>query len=179
MLLARENSAFILIDVQEKLSPHVAESAALIKRCSWLLDLANEMDVPALITEQYPRGLGPTVEPLRRQDLPLIEKVHFSCMGEPNFALGLQSLQRQQVVLAGIETHVCVLQTAIQLRECGYQVFVIIDAVSSRNPQDKKYGLKRMQQAGCQLVTAEMVLFEWLRQAGTAEFKAISNRFLK
>ena len=178
MLLKKENSCLVLIDVQEKLSPRVQNSENLIARCEWLLRLATEFDVPQIVSEQYPSGLGLTVEPLRRFSAPL-DKVHFSCWGDSVFRNHLQSLKKSQIVLIGIETHVCVLQTALQLCEAGYQVFVVVDAVSSRHELDHRYGLKRIKQAGGFLVTSEMVFFEWVEKAGTPDFKALSKAYMQ
>ncbi len=180
MLLNKEKSGFLLVDVQEKLSPHVLNSAALIERCQWLTSLATELDVPLVVSEQYPSGLGHTVEPLRNltPNDKCINKVAFSCYREPAFVNYWQTLNRQQVVIAGIETHVCVLQTALDMTDSGLDVFVVVDAVSSRHEMDHKYGLKRMKHAGVHLVTSEMVFFEWVGKAGTPEFKALSKSYL-
>ena len=162
MLLRREDSCLVLVDVQEKLTPHVLNSENLITRCDWLLRLAQELDVPTVISEQYPQGLGLTVEPLRNFGA-AFHKIHFSCYR----------------VLIGIEAHVCVMQTALDLCEAGYDVFVVVDAVSSRHEADYHYGLKRIKQSGGWLVTAEMVFFEWVEKAGSAEFKALSKAYLQ
>lgn len=181
MLLDRECSCLLLVDVQEKLAPHVQHSEKLLSRCEWLMRLAAELDVPLLVSEQYPKGLGPTVESLKTLAAkhPCIEKVYFSCFREPSFKPKLDILGKKQLVLIGIEAHVCVLQTAIDLHQAGYDVFVVADAVSSRTELDYKFGLKRMKQVGIQLVTSEMVFFEWVGQAGTEKFKALSNAYLK
>lgn len=181
MLLDKEKSVFLLVDVQEKLTPYVLNSDALIERCAWLVRLAKELSVPLIVSEQYPNGLGHTVEPLRElaPNAVCIDKVHFSCFRDPSFVNHWQTLERQQVVIAGIETHVCVLQTAIDMVSSGLDVFVVVDAVSSRFEMDHKYGLKRMKKEGINLVTSEMVFFEWLKQAGTPEFKALSQFYLR
>nr|HAT8713027.1 isochorismatase family protein [Legionella jordanis] len=180
MLLERNKSCLVLVDVQEKLAPLVKNAQYLMERCEWLLRLAADLNVPVLLSEQYPKGLGSTLEPLKNliEGGP-IEKVHFSCLREPFFAKKLKALSRTQIVLIGIETHVCVLQTGMDLKDEGYEVFVVVDAVSSRSELDIKYGLKRMKQAGIQLLSSEMVFFEWVEQAGTAEFKSLSKAYLK
>lgn len=181
MLLQRDKSCLLLIDVQEKLAPLVREPDALLARCQWLIRLAQELKVPQFVTEQYPRGLGPTVDELLsllpNQDI--VEKVDFSCFRAPVFKQQLQAINRKQLVLIGIETHVCVLQTALDLHAAGFEVFVVVDAVSSRSELDYKYALKRMKQEGIVLVTSEMVFFEWVGCAGTAEFKALSKAYLQ
>lgn len=180
MLLRRKDSLLVLVDVQEKLTPLVLDSASLITRCDWMLRLASKMDVPVILSEQYPQGLGATLTSLAAATTPIhaITKVHFSCMQDASLCQRLSQLQKKQIILIGIEAHVCVLQTAFELMEAGYEVYVVVDAVSSRHKVDLKYGLKRMKNAGVHLVTGEMVLFEWLRQAGTDEFRAISKEFL-
>jgi nicotinamidase-related amidase len=178
MLLRREDSCLVLVDVQEKLTPHVLNSENLITRCDWLLRLAQELDVPTVISEQYPQGLGLTVEPLRNFGAAL-HKIHFSCYRDPLIKSYLQTLNKKQIVLIGIEAHVCVMQTALDLCEAGYDVFVVVDAVSSRHEADYHYGLKRIKQSGGWLVTAEMVFFEWVEKAGSAEFKALSKAYLQ
>ena len=177
MLLSKEESCLVLVDVQEKLTPHIQHSQNLISRCEWLLRLAQELDVPTVISEQYPQGLGATVEALREFGTAL-PKVHFSCARDASIKSHLQTLGRKQIVLIGIETHVCVLQTAIDLIDSGYDVFVVVDAVSSRKELDHHYGLKRIKQTGGWLVTSEMVFFEWVEKAGPSEFKALSKAYL-
>jgi nicotinamidase-related amidase len=181
MLLAKRKSCLLLVDVQEKLTPLVLQSEKLINACDWLMALADKLKIPILISEQYPKGLGGTVEPLNKymSKNKYIEKVHFSCASDQNFLSCRQKINRQQVIILGIETHVCVLQTAIELKQTGADVFVVVDAVSSRSEIDHKYGLKRMKQEGIYLITREMVFFEWLRSASTPEFKSLSQEFLK
>lgn len=181
MLLNKEKSTLLVIDVQEKLTPMVLNAAALTSRCQWMIRLANDMHVPIILSEQYPRGLGRTVSTLLNEleEKSPIEKVCFSCYQEPSFVQAWKNNQRTQAVLIGIETHVCVLQTAIDLVNAGVDVFVVVDAVSSRHELDHHYGLKRMKKAGVQLVTAEMVFFEWVGQAGTPEFKTLSQNYLR
>ncbi|KTC88488.1 hydrolase [Legionella cincinnatiensis] len=179
MLLNKDDSLLLLIDVQEKLTPAVLNSEALIDHCEWLLKLAQRLEIPVLVSEQYPQGLGPTIKqfhPYFNQQ-ECIDKVYFSCMGESKYTERLKQFQKKQLILIGIETHVCVLQTALEMRSEGYDVFVVVDAVSCRGEQNMKYGLKRMKQEGVHLVTSEMVFFEWLKKAGTPEFKMLSKEF--
>ena len=181
MLIDAEKSCFLLVDVQEKLTPLVNEPEVLTDNCLWLLKLAREMDIPLLVTEQYPRGLGHTLEPLKALMIEedAIDKVHFSCAADSSCLSRIDSLHREQVIIAGIETHVCILQTALELHDTGKQVFVVEDAVSARHEADHRRGLARMQAHGIQLVTKEMVFFEWLRQAGTPRFKVLSKAFMR
>lgn len=181
MLLNRDDSLLLLIDVQEKLTPAVLNTELFIARCQWLLKLAQKVGVPILVSEQYPQGLGGTIkqlQPYLKQE-ECIDKVHFSCMGEPQYVAQLHQFQKKQLILIGIETHVCVLQTALEMKNEGYDVFVVADAVSCRGELNMKYGLKRMKQEGVRLLTSEMVFFEWLRKAGTAKFKELSKEFFQ
>lgn len=180
MLLNKEDSILLLIDVQEKLLPAVLNSNALIERCEWLLKLAKKMNVPILVSEQYPKGLGPTLKQLQVYFNPqdCVDKTHFSCMSDASYVQHLKQFHKKQLILIGMEAHVCVLQTALEMKEQGFEVFVVVDAVSSRGEQNLKYGLKRMKHDGVHLVTSEMVFFEWLRMAGTPEFKELSKEFL-
>ena len=181
MLLQKEKSCLIVIDMQEKLTPYVCHADKLVNACQWLMRLASELDVPLLVTEQYAQGLGPTVEPLRKlkPGKSDIDKLFFSGYKDPSFQKQWQMMNKKQAVLTGIETHVCVLQTALDLRLAGVDVFVVVDAVSSRDESDHHYALQRMQQAGVKLVTREMVFFEWLEQAGKPTFKTLSKVFIK
>lgn len=180
MLLKRDLSCLLLIDVQEKLTPLVKNSDELINNCKWLMNIASELDVPILISEQYSKGLGRTVDPLRTLvpgDID-IDKLHFSCYKDAAFLKAWGKLNKKQAIIAGIETHVCVLQTALDLLSSGVDVYVVVEAVSSRNQLDNQYALERMRAEGVQLVTREMVFFEWVEQAGTSVFKALSKAFL-
>lgn len=181
MLLDRNNSLLLLIDVQEKLTPLVCAPDKLVSKCEWLLRLAERMNVPFLVSEQYPKGLGATVAPLKPycRKTNCIEKIHFSCMQEVRYLDALKQHKKNQLIITGIEAHVCVLQTVMEMRALSYDVYVVVDAVSSRHELDIKYALKRMKQEGAHLVTSEMVFFEWIRQAGTPEFKALSKEFLQ
>lgn len=181
MLLNKQDSMVLLVDVQEKLTPAIVNKDQLIAGCEWILKLAKKLDVPILASEQYPKGLGHTLAPLANYFAPehCVEKIHFSCLQEQAYTHQINTFLKNQMILIGIEAHVCVLQTAMDLKQAGYTVFVVVDAVSSRNEQDLKYGLKRMKHEGIHLVTREMVFFEWLRQAGTPQFKALSQEFLQ
>ena len=174
-------SCLLVIDVQEKLIPAIHGGEAVLDHVAWLIRLARELDVPVRLTEQYPRGLGPTVAKVRSQvlDDELLEKVHFSCLDADPIRRELAALGRRQVILAGTEAHVCVLQSVFQLLEEGYQVFVVDDAVSSRRPRDVELALARMQGAGAQIVSREMIAFEWLNCAGTELFKRISKGYIR
>jgi len=180
MLLTLQKSCLLIVDVQEKLTPSILNHQTLIENCEWLIRLARELGVPIHVSEQYPQGLGKTVMPLQ-QHIATSEyssKVHFSCAADVACREKIFDLERPEIVIAGIETHVCILQTAIELKALGKTVFIVVDAVGSRHELNHRYGLKRMKAEGIQLVTREMVFFEWLRQAGTPRFKELSKNFL-
>ncbi len=178
MLLDYRLSALLLVDLQEKLIPAMHEPAPVLANSLILLTAASRLSVPATLTEQYPDGLGPTVAELadrvRGRDV-IFPKMTFSAAGEPSVMSRMRQSRRTQVVLAGVEAHVCVLQTAIGLQQLGYQVFVVSDAVTSRKPASAAQALERLRQNGISIVTTEMVLFEWLGRAGTDEFKELSR----
>ncbi len=176
MLLQRENAQILMVDVQERLLPAMAEAAAVTANGIRLLEAARILAVPVLVSEQYPQGLGRTVPDLaqRAPANTVHEKIEFSCFANPALRQALSGTGRQ-TILFGIEAHVCVLQTALEMAAAGRDVTVVADAVSSRAEASKAVALQRLQAAGIRLATTEMVLFEWLRQAGTPEFKAVSR----
>ena len=168
--------ALLFIDWQERLFPAMTEKCRdrYLKNAEHLHWLAKALDIPVLFSEQYPRGLGPTLSSLEATNP--IEKITFSAMQTPAFAAAVKQTNRQTIVLSGMETHICVAQTARDLVAAGYSVVVPADAVLSRRKLDWKMGLQRMVGDGCRLNTAEGVLFEWLEQAGTDLFKEVSKR---
>lgn len=173
MLIARYSSALLLIDLQERLLPAVADGAACVARCRLLLTAARRLGVPVLATEQYPQGLGTVVAELRAAlaDDEVLSKSRFACADEPAVRARLKRLGRRQLVLAGSEAHVCVLQSALRLRESGYTVFVVADAVASRLPARRERALARLAAAGVVVVDSEMVVFEWLSHREDAAFR--------
>lgn len=181
MLIEKDNSCLLLVDVQDKLTPLVLNKEKLVENCHWLLSLAKELNVTCCTTEQYPKGLGATVELLQPliKSSPVLDKVTFSVMADPACSTHLQSLNQSQVIVMGIETSICVLQTVMDLLADKRQVFVVVDAVSGRNKLDGELALKRMENAGAILVTKEMVFFEWLRTAEVKNFKLLSKTYLQ
>ena len=180
MKLQRENTVLVIIDVQEKLMPVIDGSAGVIANIERLLRGCHILGVPGLLTEQYVKGLGPTVEPVRRafaetSGYAPIEKSCFSAYGCEAFSSRLASLGRKQVLIAGVETHVCVYQTVEDLLARDVAVSVIVDAVSSRATQNREIALQRLASDGAKLSSTEMALFELTVAAGTDEFRAISR----
>jgi nicotinamidase-related amidase len=180
MALCRASaSQVLLVDLQTRLfaAMPLDERAAVIRAAGILAQAAISLDLPLLYTEQYPKGLGPT-EPDIAGQLPgharRFEKTGFSCNAALGFAKTLKMSERPQIVLAGQETHVCVLQTAFDLLEEGYAVFVVEEGVCSRNAAHKRNALERMVRAGVTITNLESVLFEWLADAAHPQFKALS-----
>ncbi len=177
MRIKREVSAGLVIDIQEKLFPHMDQKEELLKKCTMLMEGLKVLGVPFVVTEQYPKGLGGTVEEISEmvgQD-PVIEKIAFSCCDEPAVLQSAVFRNRKTVIVCGIEAHVCVLQTVIDLVGAGYSAVVVEDCISSRNPEDKRVAVERMRAEGAVITTCESILFELARVAGTDEFKAISR----
>ena len=180
-LLRAADSLLLIIDVQARLAPHVHEHDRVIDNCEWLAGVADVVDVPVLVSEHCPEGIGPTVERLRARiaEESVMRKVHFSCVSEPSCKARIEAAGRSQIVIAGMEAHVCVMQTAIELAAAGKQVFLVADAVSSRDPQDAVRAVARMQRNGVEIVSREMVLFEWAHRGATQQFRQLHRRFLK
>lgn len=171
-------SQLVIVDMQSRLAAVMPQDAmqAVLKNCSILAQAARLLNVPTIMTEQYPKGLGHTMPELSAliPDLHAVEKMAFSCLAEPRFTRQLTS-DHAQIVLAGMETHICVLQTALDLIHTGKKVFVAEDAVISRNPVNKANALARMRDAGCVITNTESVVFEWLAVAEGEAFKTISK----
>ena len=179
MLIDATKSFLLLIDMQERLLPAMADAAAIERRCSILLKAAKALDVPVTVSEQYPKGLGPIVPSLKDEigNAPVFEKLAFSCWRDDvmkQHLIGHHEAGRPQVIVAGIESHVCVLQTAIDLAQAGFAVFAVADAMASRAASSVTLAHDRMRQEGVAVINTEMAVFELLGQAGTAEFKALS-----
>lgn len=181
MLLQASNSFLLLVDIQTRLAKAIHSSAQVVNSASWLVDIARQLNIPVRVTEQYPQGLGATVSPLlaKLQPNEILPKTHFSAWQEPAIASNFAALERKQLVVAGTEAHVCVLQTVVEMLAAGYQVFVVVEAVGSRQPQDKRLALDRMQRLGAQLVSQEMVAFEWLHKSGTDDFRRLMQGWIK
>ncbi len=176
MLIQSEKSLLLVIDVQERLTPAIFDAPRLTANIVRLLKAAELLEVPVLATEQYPRGLGPTLDEVA--DLipggAMVEKIHFSAMSEPGFAERLKATERKQIVVVGMEAHICVLQTALELRQAGYEVFAVDDGMGSRVRANTDLAIERMRPTGIQVVATEMVVFEWAHRADRDCFKQLS-----
>ena len=177
MLIEHDKSCLLIVDVQEKLAPAMTEPAAVIRNAGILMQAAARLAIPLLVSEQYPQGLGATVPELRAlaPDSARVAKLSFSCATDPTLRQRIAAAQRPLIVIAGMEAHVCVLQSALGLRQAGYEAVVVADAISARTPANREAALQRMRENGVEVATTEMVLFEWLGQAGTPEFKELSR----
>jgi len=173
--LTQASAALVAIDFQERLLPAVFGREALIQNGVRLIKGAQILGVPVLATEQYRKGLGPTVPEIAGaiSGFAPIQKLAFSACGAQDFVGALQAKKVSAAILCGVETHVCVAQTCLDLLESGLEVFVVADAVSSRTPENHRIGLDRMKGAGAVIVSTEMALFELLGEAGTDQFKQV------
>jgi nicotinamidase-related amidase len=175
-LLSRGDSRLLIVDMQEKLLPFIPVAENVIHNCRRLLQGANVLQVPAFATEQYPQGLGPTTPQLRELLGEVPAKQRFSCADALGWGLaGATPDNRFKIVVAGIEAHVCVQQTVLDLISQGYRVFVPADAVASRAKLDWKIALDRMSASGATVTTTESILFEWCETSAAPEFKQISK----
>ncbi|RMG42801.1 MAG: hydrolase [Methanobacteriota archaeon] len=177
MRIHRHNAVAVVVDVQERLFPHIHQYEQLEKNLNILIQGLRILKVPLIVTQQYTRGLGPTIPSVAESlgEFEPLEKLAFSCCGDNGFLDALRKSERNQVILMGIETHVCVLQTALDLLTDNYQPIIVEDCVSSRKLNDKQVAIERMRQAGMVITTYESLLFELCQVAGTEEFKAISR----
>jgi len=172
--MSPSDTALVVIDVQDKLIRHIPDHQRLVWNIRRLLDAASTLEVRVTGTEQYPQGLGPTVPELAERIGEVPAKMTFSCVGCPGLFAALADKGIHKLLLAGIETHVCVQQTALDALANGFQVYLAVDASGSRHDQDREVALRRMELAGACLTTTEAAMFEWCQTAGTPEFKQIS-----
>jgi nicotinamidase-related amidase len=180
-VLNREDAVLIVVDIQERLVPaiHPELYERSLRNMKIVIETAGTLGLPILLTEQYPRGLGKTVpdvaKALEGKPHRLIEKVTFSCARDEGFLAALSEKGRRQVVLVGMETHVCVYQTSVDLVNAGYEVFVLDDAVSSRFLHNYQSGIAALRDAGVVVVSTETAVFQLMKVAATPEFKKISS----
>lgn len=176
--LRRDESVLVIIDIQERLAAAMKEREKVITNTLHLTEAARLLQIPLIVTEQYPKGLGPTVKEIRDSlvdNYMPIEKITFSCCGDNTFIDSLKGIGRKRVIICGMETHVCVLQTCLDLLKENFFVHVVKDAVCSRSEDNFMTGIDLMRDAGAVITSTETVLFQLLKRAGTEEFKAISR----
>ena len=179
MLARAADSVLVIVDMQERLAAAMipAVRAGVMRTARVLLQAAGRLGIPVVVTEQYPKGLGPTATQILEMlpgGTPRLEKTCFSCAGTESFSKALQASGRTQVILAGMEAHVCVLQSALELRAVRQDVFVVEDACCSRNPDHHVNAAHRLRASGVIVTNTESVIFEWLRDARHDHFKDIS-----
>jgi len=175
-IIDKKKTVFILVDVQDKFIPVIKDIDKVISNSNILVKASDILNIPLVVTEQYPKGLGRTSEKINLPDKKyLIEKVSFSCFGCDEFIKKIKELKVDSIVLFGIEAHVCILKTALDALKNNLDVYVVADAISSRTDKNKSLAIERMCQSGVFIVSTEMILFQLLDKAGTEEFKKISN----
>jgi nicotinamidase-related amidase len=178
MLLDAKHASLLLVDIQERLLPAMATPEQVVAKSTILLQAAHALGLPVTVSEQYPKGLGATLPALATPQATVMEKMSFSCWRDAamkEHLINLHEGNRPLVIVAGIEAHVCVLQTCLDLAQAGFGVFVVADAISSRHVTSVSLAVERMRSSGVEVVNTEMVVFELLEQAGTDSFKTLSK----
>lgn len=176
--LSRESATLAVVDMQEAFRPVIPDFGPVALRIAKAVEGARLLEVPVIVTEQYPKGLKHTAEEIVAQfpdQLSPIEKTCFSSCGSAGFLAQLAKRNTKQVIVCGIEAHICVLQTSLDLLAKGFDVYLLVDCITSRAPENKRVALARLTQAGAIECTLEMVLFEMMRGADSPQFKAIQN----
>ncbi|MEA3343118.1 MAG: hydrolase [archaeon] len=175
-IIKKENTAFVLVDIQERFIPVIDNIEQVISNANTLVDVSKILNIHLIVTEQYPKGLGKTSDKISLPDnIKTIEKLSFSCFGSEEFVQEIKELKINTIILFGIEAHVCILKTALEAIKNGMAVHVVADAVSSRTSENKNIALERMKQSNVFIVSTEMIIFQLLGKAGTEEFKSISK----
>ncbi len=177
MRILQKETAATVVDIQEKLLPHMHDGRTMLQNCLKLIEGLHILSVPVIITQQYTKGLGSTDQSIigKFPEFNYIEKTSFSCFEEPAFREEITILGKPDIIICGIEAHVCVLQTCLDLIDGGFRPVVVADCTSSRNPDDKLIAIERMRQEGARITTMESILFELTRNAGNELFKKISG----
>jgi Isochorismatase family len=177
MLLNASHASLLIVDIQDRLLPAMMEPQRVLARTSILLKAAEVLQIPITVSEQYPKGLGHTMLDLATNSATTFEKLSFSCWRDgamKEHFIKLHDGGRPLIIVAGIEAHVCVLQSCVDLYNAGFGVFVVADAVSSRKLDSATLAFERLRQTGIQVINTEMAIFELLEKAGSAEFKSLS-----
>ena len=175
-LLTKENTAFVVIDFQEKLMPVISAKELLEDKVVRLVKGMKTLEIPTIVTQQYTKGIGDTIPAVAEAlgDFEPVDKTSFGCMENEEFAARLKALNRKNIVVCGIEAHICVQQTVLQLLDAGYTVSVAADCISSRSQEDRMWSITRMGEAGAIITTYESILYELLRDSKAEGFKAVS-----
>ncbi len=178
MRIQKDQTIAVVVDMQERLFPHIHKHKQLQENCEILIDGLKTLKVPFIVTEQYKKGLGATIDGIAQKlkDYPIFDKIAFSCCDDSRFIMHLEEgSYKKNVILMGFEAHICVMQTAIDLKAQGHTPVIIEDCISSRDPENKRIAINRMLQEGITVTSYESILFELCREAGSDTFKAISK----
>lgn len=180
MKILPHKSTLLVIDIQERLYPKIYQKEEVLETAIWSVDVAKKIGIPVVLTEHFPEKIGVTPEILRSkvEQRNIVSKTHFSAVVEGELIRQFAE-DRKQIIVVGTETHICVLQTVLDLLASGYEVFIVDTGVSSRTENDKIRGLERMKQNGAEIITRDMLVFEWLEKAGTDLFKEVLETFIK
>lgn len=180
MTLNSEKSVLLIVDLQDRLLPAIKDSEPICLQTIKLIGIARELQIPIIATEQYPKGLGRTVPAIHKLLKPeeVLEKTHFSAV-QSGALLNYPHNKKEQWIVCGTETHVCVLQTVLDLLKIGHHVAVVEEATGSRTQANKNLAIERMRQHGAEIVSTEMVAFEWLNKADTPRFRTILDKFIR
>ncbi len=175
-MIVRENAAYVAIDFQEKLMPVMSNTERLEGQSAKLIKGLEALGIPGLVTQQYTKGIGETVPAITEAlgEFEHVEKYSFSCMANEEFVSRLEALGKKDIIVCGIEAHICVQQTVLQLLEAGYNVYLAVDCISSRSEEDKLWAITRMGEAGAAITSYEAILYEILRDSKAEGFKAVS-----
>ena len=183
MRIKTEECCLLLIDIQEKLIPLISNKDDVVDTSLDLIDIASNLKIPIILTEQYPKGLGNTKKIIKDsligKDFFMIEKTSFSCFDSIDFKKQLRSLGKKQIIIAGIESHICVMQTVLDLKASGYEIFLVEKAIGSRKNSDRMLGLNRMVNSKVCLTSTEMLIFELVRDSKHTLFKYFSKKYIK
>lgn len=180
MLMNREKSTLLIVDVQARLAPFIHDGERVAANCAWLAQVAARVGVPVVVTEHFPEKIGATLGQVREAaaGARFVQKQCFSAQDDGCLA-DTEVDQRRQVIVCGTEAHVCVQQTALSLRWAGKEVFIVADAAGSRDPANRDLAFERMRQHGIEIVSREMVAFEWLQRGGTELFREVNRDFIR
>ncbi len=180
MLMNRDKSALLIVDVQERLAPMIHDGERVAERCAWLARVAERVGVPAVATEHFPEKIGATLPAVRAAAAAarFVTKTHFSAVADGCLS-GTAVDEHRQIIVCGTEAHVCVQQTALELRWAGKEVFVVADACGSREPANRELAYARMRSHGIDIVSCEMVAFELLGCGGTEVFRSVMRDFIR
>ena len=183
MKILVEECCLLIIDVQEKLIPLISNKNEITQTSLDLIDIAKNLKIPILLTEQYPKGLGKTIKQIRdlvpENNSYIFEKTSFSCLGSLDFEKALKRLKKKQVIIVGIESHICVMQTVLDLKKINYDVFIVREGIGSRKVDDNKLSINRMLGEKVFLTNIEMLVFELVRDSNHSLFKYFSNKYVK